>query len=228
MASTARANAAGAESRSPSCSRSGWRRSGAPTRCRGLTTMGSACDCSTVSCSRAVRVSPIRTERRAWSRRWRSALQIVYGLLSSADGVPVAIEVFAGNTGDPATVAAQVGKVKDRFGISRVVLVGDRGTLTAVWLREYIRPAGLDWITAPRAPQVKALVRDGALQLEQPCRHLPHHHRRPVHLHRIRTRGHRHLPLQRQRSRRRHRHHHRVRLHPAPPTSASGPPAPPP
>src|SRR6266699_791500 len=92
-------------------------------------------------------------------------LQIVYGLLTSKEGIPVAIEVFKGNTGDPKTVAAQVTKVKDRFGIAKVVLVGDRGMLTAARLREDVRPAGLDWITALRAPQVKALVRDGDLQL---------------------------------------------------------------
>jgi hypothetical protein len=92
-------------------------------------------------------------------------LQIVYGLLTSKDGVPVAIEVFAGNTGDPKTVATQVSKVKDRFSITNVVLVGDRGMLTAARLREDVGPAQLDWITALRAPQVKALVRDGALQL---------------------------------------------------------------
>ena len=95
----------------------------------------------------------------------RGRLQIVYGLLTSKDGIPVAIEVFRGNTGDPATVASQVDKVKDRFGIAKVVLVGDRGMLTAARLREDVRPAGLDWITALRAPQVKALVRDGDLQL---------------------------------------------------------------
>jgi hypothetical protein len=95
----------------------------------------------------------------------RGRLQIVYGLLTSKDGIPVAIEVFQGNTGDPKTVAAQVTKVKDRFGIEKVVLVGDRGMLTAARLREDVRPAGLDWITALRAPQVKALVRDGDLQL---------------------------------------------------------------
>jgi hypothetical protein len=92
-------------------------------------------------------------------------LQIVYGLLTSKEGIPVAIEVFNGNTGDPKTVAAQVGKLKDRFGITKVVLVGDRGMLTAARLREDLGPAHLDWITALRAPQVKALVRDGALQL---------------------------------------------------------------
>ena len=95
----------------------------------------------------------------------RGRLQIVYGLLTSKEGIPVAIEVFKGNTGDPVTVAAQVTKVKDRFGITTVVLVGDRGMLTAARLREDVRPAKLDWITALRAPQVKALVRDGDLQL---------------------------------------------------------------
>jgi hypothetical protein len=95
----------------------------------------------------------------------RGRLQIVYGLLTSKDGIPVAIEVFKGNTGDPKTVAAQVAKVKDRFGITRVVLVGDRGMLTAARLREDVGPAQLDWITALRAPQVKKLVGDGALQL---------------------------------------------------------------
>ena len=69
------------------------------------------------------------------------------------------------NTGDPKTVASQVTKVKDRFGITKVVLVGDRGMLTAARLREDVRPEGLDWITALRAPQVKKLVRDGDLQL---------------------------------------------------------------
>ena len=95
----------------------------------------------------------------------RGRLQIVYGLLTSPEGIPVAIEVFAGNTGDPTTVASQVTKVKDRFGIAKVVLVGDRGMLTAARLREDVRPEGLDWITALRAPQVKKLVRDGDLQL---------------------------------------------------------------
>ena len=89
----------------------------------------------------------------------RGRLQIVYGLLTSPEGIPVAIEVFTGNTGDPTTVAAQVTKVKDRFGITKVVLVGDRGMLTAARLREDVAPANLDWITALRAPQVKALVR---------------------------------------------------------------------
>ena len=95
----------------------------------------------------------------------RGRLQIIYGLLTSKEGIPVAIEVFKGNTGDPVTVAAQVTRVKDRFGITKVVLVGDRGMLTAARLREDVAPAGLDWITALRAPQVKKLVRGGDLQL---------------------------------------------------------------
>jgi len=95
----------------------------------------------------------------------RGRLQIVYGLLTSPEGIPVAIEVFKGNTGDPKTVAGQVTKVKDRFGITKVVLAGDRGMLTAARLREDVAPAHLDWITALRAPQVKALVRGGDLQL---------------------------------------------------------------
>src|SRR5580692_7388165 len=95
----------------------------------------------------------------------RGRLQIVYGLLTSPEGIPVAIEVFTGNTGDPTTVAAQVTRIKDRFGITTVVLVGDRGMLTAARLREDVAPAHLDWITALRAPQVKKLVRGGDLQL---------------------------------------------------------------
>ena len=83
----------------------------------------------------------------------RGRLQIVYGLLTSPEGIPVAIEVFAGNTGDPATVAAQVAKIKHRFGITKVVLAGDRGMLTAARLREDVAPVGLDWITTLRAPR---------------------------------------------------------------------------
>ena len=97
--------------------------------------------------------------------RVRGRLQIVYGLLTSPEGIPVAIEVFAGNTGDPKTVAIQVTKVKDRFGIAKVVLVGDRGMLTAARLREDVAPERLDWITALRTPQVKKLLRGGDLQL---------------------------------------------------------------
>ena len=93
-------------------------------------------------------------------------LQILIGLLTNAAGCPVAVEVFAGNTGEPKTVAAQVAKLRERFGLQHVVLVGDRGMLTQARLREDLQTApGLEWITALRAPQIQALVSDGSLQL---------------------------------------------------------------
>ena len=95
----------------------------------------------------------------------RGKLQIVYGLLCAADGCPVAIEVFEGNTGDPMTLAAQIDKLKRRFDLSHVVLVGDRGMITQARLEEEIKPAGLDWITALRAPEIRALLDAGAFQL---------------------------------------------------------------
>src|SRR5947209_12613981 len=95
----------------------------------------------------------------------RGKLQIVYGLLCAADGCPVAVEVFDGNTGDPSTIPAQVDKLKARFGLSRVVLVGDRGMITEARIREDLQPNGLDWITSLRAPQIQALVNQGQLQL---------------------------------------------------------------
>jgi hypothetical protein len=95
----------------------------------------------------------------------KGRLQIVYGLLCTTAGIPIAIEVFEGNTADPKTLAAQISKLKDRFGLSRVCLVGDRGMLTNARIRDEVRPAQLDWISALRAPQIKALVEEGALQL---------------------------------------------------------------
>jgi Transposase DDE domain len=95
----------------------------------------------------------------------KGRLQIVYGLLCSPAGVPIAIEVFEGNTADPKTLAAQINKLKTRFGLSRVCLVGDRGMLTSARITDELRPGGLDWISALRAPQIKALVDQGALQL---------------------------------------------------------------
>jgi len=96
----------------------------------------------------------------------RDKLQIVFGLLTNGAGCPVAVEVFEGNTGDPKTVPAQIQKLRERFRIARVVLVGDRGMLTDARLREDVRPIeGLDWITALRAPAIQALAAGGALQL---------------------------------------------------------------
>src|SRR5467141_1103109 len=95
----------------------------------------------------------------------KGKLQIVYGLLCGADGCPVAVEVFEGNTADPTTLATQIDKLKQRFGLSRVVLVGDRGMITSARIRAELAPAGLDWITALRAPQIRALLDAGAFQL---------------------------------------------------------------
>lgn len=101
------------------------------------------------------------------SRDERSGnLQIVFGLLTNAEGCPVAVEVFEGNTGDPKTVAAQVSKLRERFGLKRLVLVGDRGMLTAARVREDLKPvSGLGWITALKGVEVQKLVSEEALQL---------------------------------------------------------------
>jgi Transposase DDE domain len=101
------------------------------------------------------------------SRDHRSdKMQIVYGLLCAADGCPVAIEVFEGNTSDPSTVGHQIAKLKERFGLKRVVMVGDRGMITNARIKVDLKPAGLDWITALRAPAIQQLAsEDGPLQL---------------------------------------------------------------
>jgi len=92
--------------------------------------------------------------------------QIVFGVLCNSEGCPVAVEVFAGNTADPSTLKSQIDKLKHRFRLDRVVLVGDRGMITQARLREDLIPAGLDWITALRAPAIQALAAaDGPLQL---------------------------------------------------------------
>src|SRR5256885_841354 len=87
--------------------------------------------------------------------------QIVIGLMCAADGCPVAVEVFEGNTADPATLSAQIDKLKHRFKLQRVVMVGDRGLLTSARIEQTLRPAGLDWITALRAPAIKQLAAEG-------------------------------------------------------------------
>jgi transposase len=98
--------------------------------------------------------------------RQNSKLQIVFGLITNAQGCPVAVEVYAGNTADPKTVSDQVTKLRQRFGLQRVILVGDRGMITSARLRENLKPeAGVEWITALRAPAIKKLASDGILQL---------------------------------------------------------------
>ena len=91
----------------------------------------------------------------------RDRAQLVIGLLCAADGCPVAVEVFEGNTADPMTLSSQIDKLKQRFKLQRVVMVGDRGLLTSARIDETLRPAGLDWITALRAPAIKALAAEG-------------------------------------------------------------------
>src|ERR1700759_462905 len=87
--------------------------------------------------------------------------QIVIGLMCAADGCPVAVEVFEGNTADPLTLSVQIDKLKQRFQLQRVVMVGDRGLLTSARIEQTLRPAGLDWITALRAPAIKQLAAEG-------------------------------------------------------------------
>ncbi len=104
--------------------------------------------------------------RRGYSRDGkRDKLQIIFGLLCASDGCPVAVEVFEGNTGDPSTLAAQVAKLKQRFHLDHVVLVGDRGMITEARVETVLKPAGLDWITALRAPTIRTLLDQGAFQL---------------------------------------------------------------
>ena len=95
----------------------------------------------------------------------KGKLQIVYGLMCAPDGCPVAIEVFEGDTADPRTLGVQIDKVKSRFALKHVVMVGDRGMITQARLDAEIAPAGLDWITALRAPAIRALAESGALQM---------------------------------------------------------------
>jgi hypothetical protein len=105
--------------------------------------------------------------RYGYSRNHRSdRQQIVYGLLCTREGLPVAVEVFEGNTADPTTLTPQIVKLKERFGLERVVVVGDRGMLTSARIREDVKPAGLDWISCLRNSAVQSLATDdGPLQM---------------------------------------------------------------
>ena len=97
----------------------------------------------------------------------KDKLQVVFGLLSSVVGCPVGVQVFAGNTGDPKTLASQTRKLREDFGLSRVIVVGDRGMITSARIREDLKGIeGLDWITALRAPQIQKMREAGTIQLE--------------------------------------------------------------
>jgi hypothetical protein len=104
--------------------------------------------------------------RRGYSRDGkRHKLQIVFGLMCTAEGCPVAVEVFEGNIGDPSTLASQISKLKQRFGLDHVVLIGDRGMITEARINEAVKPAGLNFITALRAPAIRSLAEVGIIQL---------------------------------------------------------------
>src|SRR5271157_227097 len=90
---------------------------------------------------------------------------IVYGVMTDGEGRPIAVEVYPGNTGDPTTVGDQLEKLRQRFGLERVVLVGDRGMLTQPQLDKLQKHPGLGWITALRSGAIRDLVQTGALQL---------------------------------------------------------------
>lgn len=96
----------------------------------------------------------------------RNKLQIEFGLLCAKTGCPCSVEVFEGNTADPKTMTAQIKKLRDRFGIEHMIVVGDRGMITSARIREdFDAENGIQWITALRAPAIKKLVEDGSLQL---------------------------------------------------------------
>jgi hypothetical protein len=95
----------------------------------------------------------------------KDKLQVQFGLLCEREGRPIGVEVFEGNTGDPRTLGSQIRKIRESFGLSKVVFVGDRGMITEARIREELRPVdGLEWITSLRAPQIRLLVQDGVLQ----------------------------------------------------------------
>jgi hypothetical protein len=103
--------------------------------------------------------------KRGYSRDGKPGnAQIEFGLLTNAAGVPVAIEAFAGNTGDPATFQAQVAKVRERFGVAEVVWVADRGMLTSRQVEQLQQVAGAHWVTALRAPTIQQLLATDAIQ----------------------------------------------------------------
>ena len=96
---------------------------------------------------------------RGYSRdKKKGKLQIVYGLLCDSEGVPVGVEVFSGNTSDPKTLGTQIKKLTERFGLSSVVVVGDRGLLTSARITEDIEPMGFEWITALKYKTIRSLL----------------------------------------------------------------------
>ena len=99
------------------------------------------------------------------NREGRRGKRQIWGLMTDEEGRPIAVEVFPGNTGDPSTVEAQVDKLKERFGLGRVVLAGDRGMLTQARIERLKAVGGIDWVSALRAPAIRRLAEQGSLQL---------------------------------------------------------------
>jgi len=95
----------------------------------------------------------------------KGKLIIVYGLLTDDVGRPIAVEVYPGNTGDPGTLPDQVEKLRERFGLYRVILVGDRGMLTQTQLNKVKEYPGLGWISALRSHAIRKLANGGQLQM---------------------------------------------------------------
>lgn len=96
----------------------------------------------------------------------KGKLQIVFGLLCNAQGCPISVEVFEGNTADPSTLTQQIEKVRSRFGLEKIIWVGDRGMITQARIREDLKEnSGVDWITALRSSQIRKLVNQSYIQL---------------------------------------------------------------
>lgn len=90
---------------------------------------------------------------------------IVYGVLTDREGCPVAVTVYPGNTGDPATIPDQTGKLKERFGLDHLVLVGDRGMITETQIEKLKEVPGVGWISALRSSAIKKLVEQEKIQM---------------------------------------------------------------
>ncbi len=95
----------------------------------------------------------------------RGKQQIVIGLMTDPEGCPVSVDVFRGNTADVSTLGAQVAKLQQTFGLKQVVLVGDRGILQQKQIQEELIPVGLDWITAMKKNEIRAVVEQESVQM---------------------------------------------------------------
>lgn len=91
-------------------------------------------------------------------------LQILVGLLCNREGVPISAQVFEGNASETGTLAQQIQAVRERFGLTKVVFIADRGILRSVRIKDELAPIGLDWITALRKPAIRELIQKGAFQ----------------------------------------------------------------